>query len=158
VSDKPTRIAAFDPGKTTGWAVRLDDATPQGQCPASEVGRIVDLACGYGVEVIVVEYDLQRAVTFDPIACEVAGRIFEAARRDEIEVVTQTPSEAKFFFTDERLKERGLYTPGKPHQNDAWRHILRYLADYVPEGGNRDEKIQRIRTRRLASGPITSDR
>jgi len=40
----------------------------------------------------------------------------------------QTPSEAKGFATNERLKRWGLWEVGKPHARDAWRHVARALA------------------------------
>ena len=42
---------------------------------------------------------------------------------------TQGPDAAKRFATDDRLKERGLYTGGtEDHARDAARHLLLWLA------------------------------
>jgi hypothetical protein len=49
--------------------------------------------------------------------------------------VTQTPSEGKGFWNDQKLKKVGLYMPGKRHANDATRHVLHYLvvSQLIPE-------------------------
>lgn len=39
-------------------------------------------------------------------------------------VVMQQPSSAKTSVTDKRLKDWGLWMPGKPHANDAMRHLV----------------------------------
>lgn len=39
-------------------------------------------------------------------------------------VVMQQPSSAKTAVTDKRLKDWGLWMPGKPHANDAMRHLV----------------------------------
>ena len=35
------------------------------------------------------------------------------------------------FWSDDKLKRIGLYNVGKPHQNDATRHLLHYLVDVL---------------------------
>ena len=42
--------------------------------------------------------------------------------------VLQKPADAKAFSTDEKLHEIGWWAPGKPHANDALRHLLLWLA------------------------------
>ena len=43
----------------------------------------------------------------------------------------QGPSEAMTFATDKRLKDAGLWVPGRPHENDARRHVCVRLAKGV---------------------------
>lgn len=43
------------------------------------------------------------------------------------ELVLQSPSEAKAFSTDEKLKHIGWWNAGNVHANDASRHLLLYL-------------------------------
>jgi hypothetical protein len=43
-------------------------------------------------------------------------------------VVFQSPSEAKAFSTDSKLKKVGWYQPGLPHARDASRHVLLHAA------------------------------
>lgn len=40
---------------------------------------------------------------------------------------TQSSSDAKSTVTDDRLKRWGLYEPGRPHRNDAMRHLILWL-------------------------------
>lgn len=49
-------------------------------------------------------------------------------RAAPIEVIWQTPSAAKTYATDERLKRWGMWTVGKEHERDAWRHFAYFLA------------------------------
>jgi hypothetical protein len=44
------------------------------------------------------------------------------------ELQVQSPGDAKGFWTDTKLKRLELYTPGKPHANDAVRHLLLYVT------------------------------
>ena len=41
----------------------------------------------------------------------------------------QTPSQAKSYATDTRLKEWGVYVRGSTHERDAWRHIAFRIAE-----------------------------
>ena len=40
---------------------------------------------------------------------------------------TQSAARGKSFFTDAKLRQLGLYEPGKPHARDALRHLLAFL-------------------------------
>lgn len=42
----------------------------------------------------------------------------------------QSPSQAKGFMTDARLKAVGWWAVGKPHSRDALRHTATYVAAY----------------------------
>lgn len=51
--------------------------------------------------------------------------------------VIQTPQETKEFSTDDRLKKAGFWhVGGEGHANDAYRHIMKYLADRNPRWTN----------------------
>lgn len=43
-------------------------------------------------------------------------------------IVPQSPSDAKGYMTDERLKALGWWARGKPHSRDALRHLATYVA------------------------------
>jgi len=49
----------------------------------------------------------------------------------------QMPAQAKSFATDARLKTYGVHKSGKPHQNDAWRHIALYLSTTMKQQASR---------------------
>lgn len=40
----------------------------------------------------------------------------------------RTASSAKLFIDDEKIKQVGLWIPGKPHEMDATRHLLRFMT------------------------------
>jgi hypothetical protein len=46
-------------------------------------------------------------------------------------ITFQTPSE-KSVITDERLRRWGLWKPGKPHANDAMRHLCVFARKWAP--------------------------
>lgn len=62
---------------------------------------------------------------------EVIGVVKEWARQKDWALVSQTPAEGKFFFTDDRLKAMQLWKPGKPHAMDALRHLLYFRKEFV---------------------------
>jgi hypothetical protein len=44
-----------------------------------------------------------------------------------IEMPRQSPSNAKTVATDARLRSNGLWRPGRPHENDAVRHLVLWV-------------------------------
>jgi hypothetical protein len=61
-----------------------------------------------------------------------------AAERMNTPVVLQSAAQAKGFIPDKakngleanaKLKALGLYVPGRPHANDAMRHLIYYLVN-----------------------------
>lgn len=51
------------------------------------------------------------------------------ARRNRLLYAEQTPADAKNFVPDERLRDVGMWSPGKEdHHRDATRHLVRFLA------------------------------
>lgn len=85
-----------------------------------------------GMRELVVEKFTPRpmlAVDLSPV--EVIGIIKEWSRQKAwYNIVWQSPSEAKFYFTNARLKERRLYQPNVPHGLDALRHVLYRRQDF----------------------------
>ena len=112
-------ILAFDPGGTTGWACSQNQ---HGQLEPWEVWTFLT----YHRPLHLVVESFLRAVSpnRDLTPVKVIGVIEEWARQNEIPITFQTPSQAKHFFTDERLKERGVYYKGEQHARDAARHLL----------------------------------
>lgn len=62
---------------------------------------------------------------------EVIGLVKEWSRQFSIPISFQSPAEGKFYWTDEKLKRIGLYTPGKRHSRDATRHLLYYAKVFA---------------------------
>jgi len=52
-----------------------------------------------------------------------------------ISMTLQSPSSAKAFATNDKLRNVGWYVPGKGHANDAARHLLVYCAAHGSEIG-----------------------
>lgn len=48
-------------------------------------------------------------------------------RQGVLPIFKQMPALAKGTCTDERMRRWGLWTPGKPHGNDALRHAVTFL-------------------------------
>lgn len=70
------------------------------------------------------EWDRDSKSKVELISCEYIGVVNLFARINHTQTVFQTPSEAKKFVSDDKLKALGLYQPGKPHSNDATRHLI----------------------------------
>lgn len=45
-----------------------------------------------------------------------------------VELISQTAATGKGFWSDEKLKQVGLFTPAMRHAMDATRHLLHYLT------------------------------
>lgn len=52
-----------------------------------------------------------------------------------LRVYKQLPALAKSTCTDERMRRWGIWTPGKPHANDALRHAVTFLRRCLVDGG-----------------------
>ncbi len=125
-------LLALDPGKTTGWASYSpeDAAYLRGEVQPDEIWKLLEdthATINETITKLIVERFVHRSkfkVDLTPV--EVIGVVKEWARQTETMIIWQQPSQAKHFFTNDRLKERGVYLAGKPHANDALRHLLYY--------------------------------
>lgn len=137
-------ILFLDPGKTVGYAI--DQGRDWRRHPRPYITGMVahealwkvldDFKHRFGdLEIGVEDYSPREGVAKDAlIAVEVIGVIKEWCRQNGVEIeVWQQPAEM-FYFTDERLKEAGLWDQGAfPHGMDALRHLLKYLRNYLVE-------------------------
>lgn len=127
------KILAIDPGKTTGFYIAnraqgIDMDSGAGQAPQEDIWRLLD---GLKPEVVVIEKFSFRGghTKIDYSPAEVIGVVREWCRQKDVDLHFQTPSQAKHYWGDERLKERNLYNVGMPHANDAVRHFL-YFTEF----------------------------
>jgi hypothetical protein len=131
------RIVAIDPGKTTGMTLvtfRSGETIFESSCQVKQDKVWISLD-NYKADVIVLEKFIgYPKVKMDFTPVEVMGIVREWCRQHDIDLVEQTPSQAKHYYTDVRLKERELYIKGMPHANDAMRHALYYLEVTRKEG------------------------
>jgi len=132
-------IIALDPGRTVGWATfkkpNARDGYKSGQIKWDATWSLLDSALieTHDIHLVVESFKHRQLPKIDYTPVEVIGVVKEWARQNDVNITWQTPSQAKFFWTDERLKDYTLYRPGKPHANDAMRHLLYYL-NFHPSG------------------------
>jgi len=132
-------LLALDPGATVGWAsFHLPNKERQGY----RMGQIrnealwgllestkmpIDDQDVENVHLVVEMFVYRYRPKVDLTPAESVGVIKEWARQNDVKVSWQAPSQAMYFWTDDRLKDYGLYLPARPHANDAMRHLLYFL-------------------------------
>ena len=70
-----------------------------------------------------IEFKLSMTKTFDQVLLGTGTQLY-----------TQSPSDAMNVFTDARLKELRMYTPGPDHIRDATRHCLLWIRKLSAKG------------------------
>lgn len=134
----PKLIIGIDPGDTTGVCKFESGALKYSSQLAGEhievVRQIADLICEELVDLVICEdyrvyewkamqHSNSRVDTLRKI-----GMIEYLCDSIDIPLVLQSASEGKSFVSDYRLKQWGMFKSGKPHANDAIRHVAHYLA------------------------------
>ncbi len=135
-------ILAFDPGETTGYAFfqstrdaatlvyqgeletwPLDKALPQIS------GLISNLKPGLVIHESyrVYEWKAETHSWSDVPTLQLIGSIKTLCLQNNVPFAEQSAQMAKSFCTDDKLKNWGMYIPGKRHSRDAIRHGCRYL-------------------------------
>lgn len=125
-------ILAFDPGGTTGWATFHDNAFFGGQLAGQHHYDLYLLMRDRDPNVIVYETFEYRNKSRSGLVLdsrEYIGVIKLYAEINEVDIIAQTPAQAKGFVTDDKLKKMKLYQPGMPHLNDAMRHLVYYIVN-----------------------------
>lgn len=132
-------VLAVDPGGNTGLAEWWDDGTWRAWAePAHEAMRTVhrQLTVTEGVnhlDALIFESFIITAATAKKsqdglVSIEFIGVGRYLAAVYGVPFVTQTPSEAKTFVTDEKLKAMDMWTRGVDHPRDATRHLMLWLC------------------------------
>lgn len=128
-------VVGVDPGGTTGLALWSPDQglTLREIKGADEaVWWLADCARTLHPTTFVVEKYIITPATaklsqqHDPL--EIIGALKYLARKYDHKLVFQSPSEAKAFSTNDKLKRIEWYKPGQDHARDASRHVLLYLS------------------------------
>ena len=132
------RVLVFDPGDHNGWC--LMESNPielvvSGELP--DWHGVLELIEEYKPSIIVFEsfqlyaWKAQSLSwnTFLPV--EVIGVIKYLAEERGIPCISQGPAERK-FFTDEKLKELGMWEKSK-HARDAVRHGMLFVRYKLPD-------------------------
>lgn len=136
-------MLAVDPGGTTGFAYGETDGhelidwrawhTPWGDAPAV-IEEYVHKRVGASVDVLVMEsfhisVNTAKKGTKEALeTIELIGVGRYIARRHSVRFKTQTPSEAKMFATNDKLRALGMWTRGLDHPRDATRHLLLFVC------------------------------
>lgn len=152
-------VIALDPGLTTGVAFKAPDREPVALQIAGrlEVYSWVNESIRAEVEyqgrprpIIVVERftinsnTAQKSQQLDPLY--IIGTVEYLALLNGCPFRLQSPSQAKSFATDAKLKAAGWWVPGQDHARDALRHLMVFLCLHrksCPELGG-DEILSRI--------------
>ena len=126
------RALAVDPGGTTGLAAWDDGEWDATHRPWLDAQDHIEALVPY-LDLLVCEsfHISMQTAKKDPKgslqAIELIGVCRFLARRAGIEFVTQSPSEAKTFSTDEKLKHY-VWWNSSDHARDASRHLMLALA------------------------------
>lgn len=132
-------VLSIDPGKATGWAMLDLGATGaeplfgevDGRYAAAQFVRDV-LGQGVFVEIVCEQFVIsERTIKTaqDPNALRIIGWLDIQCEHLGVPLTFQTAVSAKKFATDDTLKAVGWWNPTPDgHQNDALRHLLRYIS------------------------------
>jgi hypothetical protein len=149
-------VIAFDPGGTTGWASYHHVPNPErrykiGEVPPERVWGVLESVklqtyvgdpagseWNYPNVIIYEKFERRQFKPAELISVEVIGVIKEWARQHRVSTEPQTSHQAKYFWTNARLKEQGLYKPGMKDGMDALRHLL-YFLYFGSEGLNYED-------------------
>ena len=130
-----TVVVGVDPGGTTGiglWSRPVGLSLREIADPADAVDWLAQMAFAIPHAVFVVERYIITPATAKMSqqhdALEIIGAVKYVARQHGHGLVMQSPSEAKSFATDAKLKRIGWYEKGQGHARDASRHVLTFLA------------------------------
>lgn len=128
-------VVGVDPGGTTGialWSPAQGLTLRQIEGADHAVDWLADTARTLKSATFVVEKYIITPATaklsqqHDPL--EIIGALKFLARKYDHKIVLQSPSEAKAFSSNSKLKRVQWYQPGMDHARDASRHVLLYLS------------------------------
>jgi hypothetical protein len=128
------KVLALDPGVTTGYATGIIRDGFMTVTSDQEVWNHLDLHIflnGFQPDHIVCErFDFRQKVDkLELFSRELIGIVQLYVRMHEAEnkLYMQSPGEVlRGYFSNARLKEDAVYNRGKPHANDAMRHLLHW--------------------------------
>lgn len=128
-----TDVVAFDPGTLTGTVLyRVGEGLIYAeQLTVTELYDWVDANCGEFSHAQIERFTIsartiRAARVDDPL--DVIGYLKYASYRCGFPYNLSKPADVMGPFPDAALKRAGLFTKGKPHANDAARHLARRLV------------------------------
>lgn len=133
-----TKVIALDPGGTTGWAKGLIYEGRMGVISGQDTFNhieLYDFVENMRPDIIVCErFDFRKGgrtrAGVELISKEYIGVVHLYSQVMNIELHMQMPAEGVggYWKDDHRLKEDKVFTRGKPHANDAMRHLLQWFT------------------------------
>lgn len=122
---------AFDPGTTTGVATWINGTFSSAQKSVVELYEYVDAICDQIHHAQIERFTisartLKTARVDDPL--DVIGYLKYASWRCGFPWTFSKPADVMKSFDDKALKRAGFFTAGKPHSNDAARHLFKGLV------------------------------
>lgn len=124
------KYLAIDPGGTSGWCVSSHHIIiAKGETGLRKYAELWRVIGSYDPILLVIEsYQNTGNIAANLSPLEVIGiaRLWGQLRQRP--VFEQHAGNVKPFWTDEKLKALKLYMPGKPHMNDATRHMLNFIT------------------------------
>jgi hypothetical protein len=130
----PVRILAVDPGGNTGFAEWRDGAWRAWAEPWEDACATVHRELATDVDHCVFEsfhisaQTAKKSTAGSLQAIELIDIGRYMARVYDVPFSTQSPSEAKMFATDAKLRALGWWTKGVDHPRDATRHLVLHLC------------------------------
>lgn len=134
-------ILAIDPGKATGWAMYdlVENEVYFGELGhADDVAQFVRDVVGMGatIEIVAEQFIISERTIKTKLerdALDILGWLRLETAWWGVPLTLQTAAQAKDFVPDSTLKTIGWFNPTKDgHQNDALRHLFRYLVRTYP--------------------------
>jgi len=130
----PFKIVAFDPGVTTGYATGVIDdgklGAVSGQGDWNESLLYMQLQMMKPHIIVYERFDYRRGQDrAELFSRNLIGVINLYVQQEKLECYTQMPGQViGQYYTDKVLKESRMYKVGKPHANDAMRHLLHWFT------------------------------
>lgn len=123
------KILAIDPGKATGLVWGTPREYVHDIIGFPEIYEELDNLIKTGkFDTVVIENFLISSQTGKktqaPWSLKIIGAVEYMCIREGVEMVLQTPSEAKSFVDDKKLRMHEMWFPGEGHDRDAARHFL----------------------------------
>ncbi len=132
-------ILSIDPGLQTGSCQFLDGVTTHEEIPYPDVYLKLDkIISNSKFDFVVCESFFITMQTAKKSRADwslkIIGAIEMICLRENIKLIMQSPSDAKNFSTDKRLKELGMWFPSKGmHCVDSYRHLVLFLFRNYPK-------------------------
>lgn len=124
---------AIDPGKATGIARLWNGEFKSTILPWYEAMWIIERDVHLYDLAVVEDYRISKQTLTKGADAHWPmggiGCVTYFATKANVECIKQSPSDAKSFSTDAKLKKIDWYKPGEGHDNDAARHLLLALVN-----------------------------